>query len=247
MCVNDLACHGVRPAFFLDYLACDSLSAEIASEIVAGVADAAAVCGAALIGGETAEMPGVYTSGSYDIAGFAVGTVAEARVISPKRITGDETLIAIPSSGVHSNGFSLVRRILPDMDEVFDGAPLWKTLVTPTELYPPLINTLLDTVGVRGIHGIAHITGGGLYENVPRILPEGVRALIEGASIRTPAIFDRIERAGVDHDEMFHTFNMGVGIVLAVASEAVETILTAISESYTLGSLAPGERGLTIT
>lgn len=244
MCVNDLACHGVRPAFFLDYLACDSLSAEVAAEIVAGVADATTMCGAALVGGETAEMPGVYTTGSYDIAGFAVGTVSIDRVITPRLITGDEVLLAIPSSGLHSNGFSLVRRILTDMEEPFQGEPLWKTLTTPTELYPPLINTLLDTIGIDGIHGIAHITGGGLYENVPRILPEGIQAVIERGALRIPPIFHRIESAGVDKVEMFHTFNMGVGIVIAVAADHINKVLDTTPGSYLIGSLRPGEKKL---
>ncbi|MDA3948513.1 MAG: phosphoribosylformylglycinamidine cyclo-ligase [Spirochaeta sp.] len=237
MCVNDLACHGVQPLFFLDYLACDTLSADVAAEIVAGVAEAAAACGAQLIGGETAEMPGVYTSGSYDIAGFAVGTVSTERVIRPELINGNETLIAVPSSGLHSNGFSLIRTLFPDLEAPFDGLPLWQTLVEPTRLYPPLINTLLDTVGTAGIHGIAHITGGGLYENVPRILAPGTAAVVEAATIRSHPIFDLIGSAGVTTEERFRTFNMGIGLVLAAAPEATADVLGAVPDAYPIGQV----------
>jgi len=255
MCVNDLACHGVQPLFFLDYLACDTLTAETASQIVAGVAAAAHHCGATLIGGETAEMPGVYTPGSYDIAGFAVGTVRRGEVIDRSLIRGDEVLLAVPSSGVHSNGFSLVRSVLPDLEEEFEGRPLWQTLVTPTALYPPVVRALREGIAAKGdtrlseapapdsppaIRGIAHITGGGLYENVPRILPEGMHPEIDKASIRTPSIFRRIADAGVPEEEMYHTFNMGVGLVVAVDPDAVETVTAILPDAYPIGVVASG-------
>lgn len=249
MCVNDLACHGVQPLFFLDYLACDTLTAETASQIVAGVAAAAHHCGAALIGGETAEMPGVYTPGSYDIAGFAVGTVRRTEVIDRSLIRGDEVLLAVPSSGVHSNGFSLVRSVLPDLDEEFEGRPLWQTLVTPTALYPPVVRALREASApgtAPTVRGIAHITGGGLYENVPRILPDGMHPVINRGSLRTPSIFRRIADAGVPEEEMYHTFNMGVGLVLAVDPDAVEAVVSILPDAYPIGTVRRGSGPLVL-
>jgi phosphoribosylformylglycinamidine cyclo-ligase len=247
MCVNDLACHGITPLFFLDYLACDTLSADTASRIVAGVADAAAFCGARLIGGETAEMPGVYTPDSYDIAGFAVGTVSADRVIHPGLIRGKEVLLGIPSSGVHSNGFSLIRAVITDMEAPFHGRPLWQTLLEPTALYPPVINRLLNTLGTDGVHGIAHITGGGLYENVPRILPPGGSAVIRKGAIPPPPVFDLIGRAGVAEDEMYHTFNMGVGMVVAIepslADRALEVLRADFPGSQVIGEVLSAGAG----
>ncbi len=240
MCVNDLACHGIVPLFFLDYLACDTLSAETAAEIVAGVADAAAYCGAQLIGGETAEMPGVYTPDSYDIAGFAVGTVPKDGVIHPGLIRGNEVLLGIPSSGIHSNGFSLIRTVISDIDAPFHGRPLWQTLLEPTALYPPVINTLLNTFGTESVHGIAHITGGGLYENVPRMLPPGATVTVRKEAIAHQPVFDLISRAGVSEHEMYHTFNMGVGMVVAVEPSIVDRALQILAADFP-GSGVVGE------
>ncbi len=232
MCVNDLACHGISPLFFLDYLACDALSAVTASEIVAGIADAAAACGAQLIGGETAEMPGVYAPGKYDVAGFAVGTVTPERLVHKGLIKGDETLIALPSTGVHSNGFSLIRSVISDMEVSFHGGPLWRSLLTPTALYPPVINELLDAVGTAGVHGIAHITGGGLHENVPRILPEGLTAVIDTRIMAEPDLFSLIRKSGVTGDEMYHTFNMGYGMIIAVDPAAADRALSTVRRKF---------------
>jgi phosphoribosylformylglycinamidine cyclo-ligase len=240
MCANDVLCHGARPLFFLDYLACGKLDADVAALLVRGVARGCRETGMALLGGETAEMPGFYDEGKYDIAGFAVGIVDRKNIIEGKRIREGDTLVGIASSGVHSNGFSLIRRLLPNLDEDFGGMPLGLALLEPTRLYVTPILGLLERVEVRGM---AHITGGAFYENIPRMFAAGTGpfgALIRPGSWTIPPIFARIaaalaglpetgaaaQRAGAEllkgdpalARQMFGTFNMGIGFVLALAS-----------------------------
>jgi len=185
MCANDILCHGAKPLFFLDYLACGKLDSEIAAEIVLGMVNACKDNNCALIGGETAEMPGMYQPGDYDVAGFCVGIVEKDQIIDGSNIKPGNKIIALPSSGFHSNGFSLVRKVFPNFEEEFEGKPLYETLLVPTRLYYKDIHKVLEEVKVSGI---AHITGGGLYENVPRIIPEGLCASIDGAKVRIPSV-----------------------------------------------------------
>ena len=245
MCVNDVLCHGARPLFFLDYLACGKLDAEIAAEIVKGVAIGCRETGSVLLGGETAEMPGFYDGGKYDIAGFSVGIVDRAKIIDGSKIRAGDALVGVASSGPHSNGFSLIRRVLPDLGEDFGGMPIGMALLEPTRLYVKPILSLMEKVV---IHGMAHITGGGFYENVPRMFFDrhevSYKALIREGSWTIPPIFARIASACYQGDggkvaangknaealgaelmkndpdmkkQMFNTFNMGIGFVLALA------------------------------
>ncbi|MEH0007530.1 MAG: phosphoribosylformylglycinamidine cyclo-ligase [Flavobacteriales bacterium] len=221
MCANDILCHGAKPLFFLDYLACGKLNPEIAAEIVGGMAKACRETGTALVGGETAEMPDMYREGDCDIAGFCVGVVEKANCIDGTRIRTGDIILGLPASGLHSNGFSLVRKALPDFCETFGGKPLYKTLLTPTRLYHHAIHALLDS-GVF-VHGLAHITGGGLPENLPRITPKGLTAVLDLKAIPTPDIFKHIQvRGAITDSEMYATFNMGVGMVVVVSPEQLE-------------------------
>jgi phosphoribosylformylglycinamidine cyclo-ligase len=240
MCANDVLCHGARPLFFLDYLACGKLDADVAALLVRGVARGCRETGMALLGGETAEMPGFYDDGKYDIAGFAVGIVDRKNIIEGKRIRAGDTLVGIASSGVHSNGFSLIRRLLPNPDEDFGGMPLGMALLEPTRLYVKPILGLLERVEIRGM---AHITGGAFYENIPRMFvggPGPCAALIRAGSWTIPPLFGRIasalaglpetgapaQRLGAEllktdpalARRMFGTFNMGIGFVIALDS-----------------------------
>ena len=187
MCVNDILCHGARPLFFLDYLACGKLDAKVSSEIVKGVVDGCLDSKMALVGGETAEMPGFYEEGEYDIAGFAVGVVEKKAVINGEKIKEGNILIALESSGVHSNGFSLVRKLVTDLDEEFEGEKIGEYLLRPTKIYVKPVLKILKKFKVKGM---AHITGGGLIENVPRIIPEGLCAVIDKDKIKEPKIFE---------------------------------------------------------
>lgn len=221
MCANDILCHGAKPLFFLDYLACGKLNPEIAAEIIGGMAKACQETGTALVGGETAEMPGMYREGDCDIAGFCVGVVEKANCIDGTRIRAGDIVLGLPASGLHSNGFSLVRKALPDFRETFGGNPLYKTLLTPTRLYHHAIHALLDS-GVF-VHGLAHITGGGLPENLPRVIPKGLTAVLDLKAIPTPDIFKHIQvRAAITDSEMYATFNMGVGMVVVVSPEQLK-------------------------
>jgi phosphoribosylformylglycinamidine cyclo-ligase len=237
MCVNDILCHGAKPLFFLDYIACGKLSADIAAKLVESVAAGCKEAGCVLLGGETAEMPGFYDEGKYDIAGFTVGIVDKKKIIDGKDIREGDVLLGIASSGVHSNGFSLIRKALPDMEEDFGGMPLGRALREPTRIDVQPILDLLNTIPV---HGMAHITGGGFFENIPRMFAEQpvFDALIDDSSWTTPALFNRIaagmaglketgakaEAAGkelLDADKvlrtmMFNTFNVGIGFVIAL-------------------------------
>ena len=227
MCVNDVLCHGAKPLFFLDYLACSELDAKVSSQLVSGVVEGCKQAGAALIGGETAEMPGFYQSGEYDMAGFTVGVVEKADIIDGSAIKEGDVVVALPSSGLHSNGFSLVRALFND--------PFPAELLTPTKIYVPEILSLLDQK--IEIHGLANITGGGLEENVPRIIPDGLCARIEKEKVRIPAIFKREEFGAVPESEMWGTFNMGVGFTLVIPPEELSKVTAALPEAYQIGQI----------
>lgn len=229
MCANDISCHGAKPLFFLDYLACGKLDAHEASEIIKGMAHACEQTGTALIGGETAEMPGMYKIGDYDVAGFCVGIVEKDNIITGANINEGDVIIGIASSGLHSNGFSLVRKLIPDLHEVFNNEPIWNTLLTPTALYSNIINSLVAHFKIKGI---AHITGGGLYENVPRIIPESMCANIHKDNIPQQPIFKLLqERGNIEEKEMHGTFNMGVGLVVVVEKGNAEAVLNHIQQN----------------
>ncbi|MDR1985374.1 MAG: phosphoribosylformylglycinamidine cyclo-ligase [Treponema sp.] len=262
MCVNDILCHGARPLFFLDYLACGKLNAQVAAKIVQGVAVGCRETGAVLLGGETAEMPGFYPEGKYDIAGFAVGIVDRKGLVDGSKIQEGDVLIGIASAGVHANGFSLIRKVLPDWEEDFRGMPLGFALLEPTRLYGKPVLGLMEQLEIRGM---AHITGGGFYENIPRIFSgRPLKALIQEGTWPIPRIFARIaygvaggsltgaeaETAGAGllrNDRnlqriLFNTFNMGIGFVLAVAPEdrlrAIEYLDSQGYPAWEIGSVA---------
>jgi phosphoribosylformylglycinamidine cyclo-ligase len=244
MCANDILCHGAKPLFFLDYLACGKLDSNVASEIVLGMVKACKDNECALIGGETAEMPGMYQVGDYDVAGFCVGIVERDEIIDGSKIKKGDKIIAIPSSGFHSNGFSLVRKVFPDFEEEFEGKPLYETLLEPTRLYYQPIHKLLKVVSLSGI---AHITGGGLIENVPRIIPNGLCAAIQTEKIRIPSIMFELEKRGnVDRMEMFGTFNMGVGMVVVVDEKDAEKVLSTLKDAYEIGEITENEEKINL-
>lgn len=255
MCVNDIACAGGEPLFFLDYIACGKNVPEKIATIVSGVADGCAQSNAALIGGETAEMPGFYPEDEYDLAGFAVGVVDEKDLITGKDIKQGDTLIGIASSGVHSNGFSLVRKVFRMEKEVLEtyheelGTTLGEALIAPTKIYVKTLKNVKEA-GVR-IKGCSHITGGGFYENVPRMLPDGVRAVVKKDSYEVPAIFRMLAREGsIDDQMMYNTYNMGIGMVLAVdpadAGKTMEAVKAAGETPYVIGHIEAGEKGVTL-
>ncbi|MHA6697581.1 phosphoribosylformylglycinamidine cyclo-ligase [Chryseobacterium sp. A301] len=238
MCANDIVCHGAKPLFFLDYLACGKLDSEVAAEIVMGMVHACKDNECSLIGGETAEMPGMYQVGDYDVAGFCVGIVEKDEIIDGSAIKRGDKIIALPSSGFHSNGFSLVRKVFPDFHETFEGKPLHETLLVPTKLYYQSIKTLRSELALCGI---AHITGGGLIENVPRIIPEGLCARIEENLIQVPSVMLELEkRGGIERLEMHGTFNMGVGMVVVVDPSLESKVLELLPDSYTIGDITEG-------
>ena len=244
MCANDILCHGAKPLFFLDYLACGKLDSNVASEIVLGMVKACKDNECALIGGETAEMPGMYQAGDYDVAGFCVGIVERDEIIDGSKIKKGDKIIAIPSSGFHSNGFSLVRKVFPNFEEEFEGKPLYETLLEPTRLYYQPIHKLLKVVSLSGI---AHITGGGLIENVPRIIPNGLCAEIQTEKIRIPSIMLELEKRGnVDRMEMFGTFNMGVGMVVVVDEKDAEKVLSTLKDAYEIGEITENEEKINL-
>ncbi|AWK51208.1 phosphoribosylformylglycinamidine cyclo-ligase [Clostridium beijerinckii] len=246
MCVNDILCHGAKPLFFLDYIACGKLEAEVASDLVKGVSDGCVESDCALIGGETAEMPGFYSDGEYDMAGFAVGIADKDKIINGSNIKEGDKLIGIASSGVHSNGYSLIRKVFPDLNEEFNGEEVWKTLITPTKIYVKPVLKLLESYEIKGM---AHVTGGGFIENVPRMFNGGdFTAVIKKDSYPLPAIFERIIEKGVDKDHMYNTFNMGIGFVLAVSEADVAPIIKALVEmgekAYEIGYVTSGGEGV---
>ena len=245
MCVNDILCHGAKPLFFLDYLACGKLDSDVSSEIIKGVADGCLQAGASLIGGETAEMPGFYTVGEYDIAGFAVGAVEEEEIVNGSNIEEGNAIIAISSSGPHSNGFSLIRKLFVDLNEVYENKKIWEHLLTPTKIYVKSIQKLMESVK---INGMAHITGGGLIENVPRTIPDGFCANIDKKKVEVPSIFKHEYFKKVTEDELWGTFNMGVGFIVIVKKEDAEKTIGILKENgenaYEIGYISKGENKL---
>ena len=255
MCVNDIACAGGEPLFFLDYIACGKNYPEKIAQIVSGVAEGCMQSDAALIGGETAEHPGLMPEDEYDLAGFAVGVVDEKDLITGKDLKAGDVLIGIASSGVHSNGFSLVRKVFSMDLETLNtyheelGKTLGEALITPTRMYVKALKNVRE-VGVR-IKGCSHITGGGFYENVPRMLPEGVRAVIQKDSYEVPAIFKLLAKEGdIAEEMMYNTYNMGIGMIVAVDAADVEKARAAIEAagdtSYVIGQIEDGEKGVTL-
>lgn len=246
MCVNDILCHGAKPLFFLDYLACGKLDSNVAAELVSGVANGCYESDCALIGGETAEMPGFYKVGDYDIAGFSVGVVEKEKIVNGSNVKENNVLIALASSGIHSNGFSMVRKVITDYNMDFNGKPISETLLTPTKLY---VKPVLNILEKYTINGMAHITGGGIPENLPRTIPEGYTAVVEKDKIKVLEIFKYIQdKANISYDEMLGTFNMGVGFVLVVNKEDEENIIRDLKElgedAYTIGHVEKGQNKL---
>lgn len=253
MCVNDIACAGGEPLFFLDYIACGKNYPEKIASIVKGVADGCKQAGAALIGGETAEMPGFYPEDEYDLAGFAVGIVDEKKMITGADLKPGDVLIGLASSGVHSNGFSLVRKVFEMTKESLDtyyeelGTTLGEALLAPTKIYVKALRTVKEA-GVD-IKACSHITGGGFYENIPRMLPDGVKAVVEKDSYEIPAIFRLLAKTGnIEEKMMYNTYNMGIGMVLAVdpadADKAMEAARAAGETPYVIGRIEAGEKGV---
>ena len=252
MCVNDIICCGAKPLFFLDYIACGKNIPEKIADIVGGVAEGCVQSGCALIGGETAEHPGMMPDDDYDLAGFTVGIVDKAKIIDPSTMKAGDVIIALPSTGVHSNGFSLVRKVFGLTDGAQDKTypeldkSLFETLLTPTRIYVKSILALLKEVQPKGI---CHITGGGFYENIPRALPEGLCAKIKRSDVRVLPIFDIIAREGnVPERDMFNTYNMGVGMTVTVDPADVEKALEILKangeDAYVLGEVVEGEKGV---
>ena len=255
MCVNDIACAGGEPLFFLDYIACGKNVPEKIATIVSGVAEGCRQSGAALIGGETAEMPGFYPVDEYDLAGFAVGVVDEKNLITGNTIKPGDVLVGMASSGVHSNGFSLVRKVFPMKEEYLGtyfeslGKTLGEALIEPTKIYVKALRTVKEA-GVT-IKGCSHITGGGFYENIPRMLPEGVRAVVKKDSYEIPMIFQMLKEDGrIEEQMMYNTFNMGIGMVMAVDPSEVDKCMEAVRAAgetpYILGEVQAGEKGVTL-
>lgn len=248
MCVNDILCHGAKPLFFLDYIACGKLEAEVSSDLVKGVAEGCIESQCSLIGGETAEMPGMYKEGDYDIAGFAVGIVDKDKIINGKDIKSGDKLIGIASSGVHSNGYSLIRKVFKNLDEDFNGKAIWEELLTPTKIYVKPVLSLLEKFNIKGM---AHVTGGGFYENLPRMLSEeGLNIVINKNSYEIPEIFKKLMELGVQEEEMYNTFNMGIGFVLCVEEDEVEEVLKELSKqgekAFEIGYINAGGEGVCI-
>lgn len=255
MCVNDVICCGAKPLFFLDYIACGKNVPERIAEIVSGVAEGCVQSGAALIGGETAEMPGFYPVNEYDLAGFAVGMVDKKNILDNKTMREGDVVIALPSSGVHSNGFSLVRKVfdiehcdLKSPREELNGKSLGEALLAPTKIYVKPMLALFDKVKVKGV---SHITGGGFFENIPRSIPDGLGSEIEKSAVKIPPIFRLIQKAGnVPERDMFNTFNMGVGMSVVVAEKdeaaALEILRANGEDAYTIGRIVKSDVKVTL-
>ena len=255
MCVNDVACAGGEPLFFLDYIACGKNEPEKIATIVSGVAEGCKQAGAALVGGETAEMPGFYPVDEYDLAGFSVGIVDEKDMITGESLQAGDVLVGIASSGIHSNGYSLVRKVFSMNREALDtyyeslGATLGETLLTPTKIYVKALKSL-KTTGVK-VKACSHITGGGFYENIPRMLKDGVRAVVRKDSYEVPAIFNMMAKDGnIEEYMMYNTYNMGIGMIVAVdkenADKAVATLKAAGETAYIIGEVVEGEKGVDV-
>ncbi|WP_455714813.1 phosphoribosylformylglycinamidine cyclo-ligase [Anaerosporobacter sp.] len=255
MCVNDIACAGGEPLFFLDYIACGKNEPEKIATIVSGVANGCVQSNAALIGGETAEMPGFYPVDEYDLAGFAVGIVDKKKLITGQNLKDGDVLIGIASSGIHSNGYSLVRKVFNMNRDALEtyyeslGATLGETLLTPTKIYVKALRSLKD--GGITVKACSHITGGGFYENIPRMLPEGVRAFVKKNSYEVPPIFDMLAKDGnIAEQMMYNTYNMGLGMMVAVdptqVDEAIRLIEAAGEKAYVVGEVKSGDKGVTV-
>lgn len=244
MCVNDLVVQGAEPLFFLDYYATGKLDVDVAADVVKGIADGCAISGCALVGGETAEMPGMYHVGDYDLAGFCVGVVEKSEIIDGSAVKVGDVLVALASSGPHSNGYSLIRKVLevsganPAVDQL-EGKPLSEHLLAPTKIY---VKSVLELVENTDVHAIAHLTGGGFWENIPRVLPENTKAVIDEKSWAWPAIFNWLQEKGnISRYEMYRTFNCGVGMVIAVpaaeAEKAVSLLTQAGESAWVIGKI----------
>ena len=254
MCVNDIICCGAKPLIFLDYIALGKNIPEKVADIVKGVADGCVETGCALVGGETAEMPGFYPVDEYDLAGFSVGVVDKDKMINPENVQPGDVLIALPSSGVHSNGFSLVRKVF-ELEEKprnifreFNGSTLGETLLTPTRLYVKPMLKLIDAVQVKSI---VHVTGGGFYENIPRALNAHTKAVIDRSKVRVLPVFEEIQKVGnISEHDMFNTFNMGVGMIAIVSEQDVDKALATLKEAgedaYVIGQVQEGQQGIEI-
>ena len=254
MCVNDIVCCGARPLFFLDYIAIGKNIPEKVASLVAGVAEGCVQAGCALIGGETAEHPGTMQPDDYDLAGFSVGVVDRQKIVDNGKMRPGDVILALPSSGLHSNGFSLVRKVFDvehaDLGRYMDelGMTLGEALLTPTRIY---VKPVLAALNASEIHGISHITGGGFYENIPRSVPDGLCARIDLTSVRTPAVFSLLQRTGdIPVRDMFNTYNMGVGMSLIVSEDTADAALHALHESgedaYVIGQIMEGEEKVTL-
>ena len=234
MCVNDLVVQGAEPLFFLDYYATGKLDVDVAADVVKGIADGCAISGCALVGGETAEMPGMYHVGDYDLAGFCVGVVEKSEIIDGSAVKAGDVLVALASSGPHSNGYSLIRKVLevsganPAVDQL-EGKPLSEHLLAPTKIY---VKSVLELVENTDVHAIAHLTGGGFWENIPRVLPENTKAVIDEKSWAWPAIFNWLQEKGnISRYEMYRTFNCGVGMVIAVPATEAEKAVSLLTQA----------------
>ena len=255
MCVNDIICCGAKPLFFLDYIACGRNVPEKIASIVSGVAEGCVQSGAALVGGETAEHPGMMAGDDYDLAGFAVGIVDRGRIVDKNKTSAGDVVVALPSTGVHSNGFSLVRKIfnieradLYASVEALGGKSLGEVLLTPTRIYVKPVLALLEQVEV---HGISHITGGGFYENIPRSIPDGLGAKIEKSALRTPPVFNFIARTGnIPERDMYNTFNMGVGMSVTVSGDQADKALEVLRhhgvDAYVMGEIVKSGEKVTL-
>lgn len=247
MCVNDILCHGAKPLFFLDYISCGKLEAEVAADLVKGIADGCLEANCSLIGGETAEMPGFYSEGEYDMAGFAVGIVEKDKIIDGSSIKDGDILIGLASSGLHSNGYSLVRKIIPQLDLSFNGAAIGETLLTPTRIY---VRSTLELLKHFNIKGMAHITGGGFVENIPRMFKDKFTVEINSKAYPMPEIFKYINSLGIDINHMYNTFNMGIGFVLCVSPQDSDKIIKALvsigEHAYKIGTVSAGGEGVCI-
>ena len=234
MCVNDLVVQGAEPLFFLDYYATGKLDVDVAADVVKGIADGCVQSGCALVGGETAEMPGMYHAGDYDLAGFCVGVVEKSEIIDGSRVKNGDALIALGSSGPHSNGYSLVRKVIDvagvnPATELLDNKPLSEHVLAPTKIY---VKSVLALIKQADVHAIAHLTGGGFWENIPRVLPKNTKAVIDEASWKWPSVFNWLQEKGnIDTYEMYRTFNCGVGMVIALPQEQVETALAILKQA----------------
>jgi len=255
MCVNDILCQGARPLFFLDYIACEKNDPIKIEQIVKGIADGCVLAQCSLIGGETAEMPGMYQKGDYDLAGFAVGVVEEDEIINGRNIQKGDVIIGLASSGIHSNGYSLVRKLFFEIHQyAIDtyipelSKKLYEELLSPTKIY---VKAVLPLIEKKYITGISHITGGGFYENIPRMMPKGLCAVVDKTSFKIPPIFDLLAKLGnISEKEMFSTFNMGIGMALCVKKENTDHVLEILKEhneeAYIIGYVDESEEGVIV-